>query len=379
MPPLASELFVTSPLSLTAGASETSARRAVPGHVLRLERYDSLESVRTDWSVLGRATPNVFSSWEWAQTWWRHFGRQRRLSIFVCRGADGAAKGILPFYEFARAPLRVHRFVGHGPGDQLGPICAEADRPAVAEAFRRSLHELEPGLILAEMMSTPEGWSGAARGRVVSHQASPVLSVQGRTWEEYLRELSSNLRQQVRRLERKLMREHGIRYRLAEPGPRLERDLDCLFRLHAARWSADESPFAHRHGAFHRDFTRLAAERGWLRLWFMEASGTELACWLGYRRDSVEAYYQAGRDPSWGKSSVGLIMLAHSIRAAIQDGMQEYRFLRGDEPFKYRFANGDPGLETALIGNRPLARAAVAGAARAPDHILRPIRRKLAR
>ena len=43
------------------------------------------------------------------------------------------------------------------------------------------------------------------------------------------------------------------------------------------------------------------------------------------------------------------MLLAHTIREASNDGMREYRFLRGGEPFKSRFADADPGLETVVV------------------------------
>ena len=75
----------------------------------------------------------------------------------------------------------------------------------------------------------------------------------------------------------------------------------------------------------------------------------------------VESFYQAGRDPDWDHASVGLVLLAHSIRAALEDGRSEYRFLRGAEPYKYRFADEDPGLETIVVA--PAAPWAAAGLA----------------
>ena len=72
---------------------------------------------------------------------------------------------------------------------------------------------------------------------------------------------------------------------------------------------------------------------------------------------------------------LGFLLLAHSIRAAADDGVREYRFLRGGEDFKYRFASDDPGLETIALWRSPAGRVAVEAAARLP----RPILRRLAR
>jgi CelD/BcsL family acetyltransferase involved in cellulose biosynthesis len=59
----------------------------------------------------------------------------------------------------------------------------------------------------------------------------------------------------------------------------------------------------------------------------------------------------------------------HTIRSAIEDGMSEYRLLRGDEGYKSRFATRDDGLQTRMLAGTPLGRvaaAALASAARRP-------------
>ena len=56
--------------------------------------------------------------------------------------------------------------------------------------------------------------------------------------------------------------------------------------------------------------------------------------------------YQAGRDPAFGDQPVGFVLLAHAVRAALADGMREFRLLRGGAAYKERFATADPGIET---------------------------------
>ncbi len=106
----------------------------------------------------------------------------------------------------------------------------------------------------------------------------------------------------------------------------------------------------------------MALDRGWLRLWICEVDGRAVAAWYGLRYAGSECFYQSGRDPEWDGQSVGFILLAHSIRSAFEDGMTEYRFLRGGDAYKDRFADGDPGLETAVLGRGSLGRPAVAAA-----------------
>jgi CelD/BcsL family acetyltransferase involved in cellulose biosynthesis len=125
----------------------------------------------------------------------------------------------------------------------------------------------------------------------------------------------------------------------------LHEDLDLLFALHNARWPNAPSAFA-RHESFHREFAACALESGWLRLWFMEVDRTPVAAWYGFRFAGVEFGYQSGRDPALEDRSVGFVLMVHSMREALHDGIREYRFLRGGEPYKRRFASEDRQVET---------------------------------
>jgi CelD/BcsL family acetyltransferase involved in cellulose biosynthesis len=265
---------------------------------------------------------------------------------------------VLPLYRFSVGPVRVSRLLGHGPADQLGPVCAPGDAPFAADALRQSLRE-GCDVFVGDVLAAEEGWAERLGGAVLRAQASPTLRLEG-SWDDLLASRSRNFREQVRRRERKLAREHDLRFRLSDDAARLGEDLDTLFRLHRARW-AGETGFGGADEPFHRDFAALALERGWLRLWLLELDDRAVAAWYGFRFAGVESYYQAGRDPAYERESVGFVLLAHTIRAATEDGADEYRFLRGGEGFKYRFASEDRGLETIAVART--ARGSVALAA----------------
>jgi CelD/BcsL family acetyltransferase involved in cellulose biosynthesis len=53
--------------------------------------------------------------------------------------------------------------------------------------------------------------------------------------------------------------------------------------------------------------------------------------------------------------------MAHTIRAAIAEGATEYRFGRGDEAFKSRFTDHDPGLETVVLSSSAVGDLLLAG------------------
>jgi CelD/BcsL family acetyltransferase involved in cellulose biosynthesis len=100
-----------------------------------------------------------------------------------------------------------------------------------------------------------------------------------------------------------------------------------------------------------RELAAAALKRGWLRLWIEEVDGEPAAAYYGLRFAGSEFFFQSGRDPKFDRLSVGAVLLAHAVRNACDDGVGEFRFLAGDEPYKLRLADGDLQPETRLLGS----------------------------
>lgn len=300
----------------------------------------AFEALRPEWTRLALQSRNLFSTWEWASTWWRHFGRGRELLLTPVPDGNGSTRAILPLYRWSRHPISTIRFVGHGPADELGPVGATGAAEVadlVAAIVGRAPWRCDA--FIADDVRGSEPWVEALGGQVMRSARSPRLAIRGRSFEEWWRSRSRNLREQIGRPRRQIEREHALAFRLAGPSS-LDQDLAVFSRLHLGRWDDGRSLFQPLI-AFHRDFARVAMEQGWLRLWFLEVDGAPVAGWLGFRFAGIDSYYQAGRDPAWKHRPVGLILLAHTIADAFQSGVDEYRFLRGGESYKRRFTDDD--------------------------------------
>ena len=148
---------------------------------LTLDPVEDLEGVRHDWASLAERAGNPFLTWEWASTWWHHFGAGRKLRATACRAPDGEVRAILPLYEAAVRPVRVLRLMGHGPGDHLGLLCSPDDREDAGSALRELL-SVDPrpwDVLLAERLPSDEGWAAAVGGEVLvreSESRSPSIS-----------------------------------------------------------------------------------------------------------------------------------------------------------------------------------------------------------
>jgi CelD/BcsL family acetyltransferase involved in cellulose biosynthesis len=325
----------------------------------RVELVDGLDSLREDWTRLGALSGNLFAAWEWNELWWKHYGRGRTLRIAVLQQDDAEIGAIVPLFMWARRPLRIVRLIGHGHGDLLGPICRQGDAETSAQALRRALAAVPHDVFVGDWVAGDRDWAGVLGGRVVRRTGYPILRFPDDSWDAFLASQSQRFRKSTRNLRNRLERNHEVSYRYADSAT-LEGDLDAVFRLHRARFGEHACNFCGEHEAFQREFAALALERGWLRLLLLEVDGEPVSSEYGFVFQNSYFSYQGGRDPMWDRESVGFLLEVESIRRTIEERAAEYRFLGGEEDYKYRFPTEDPRLETVVAPASRLGRVASA-------------------
>ena len=321
----------------------------------RLQRAGDLDELRELWDSLAEAAGHPFGTWEWVSAWWRYYGAGRELYTFLVRSDGGEPVAILPLYVAKRRPVRIARFLGYG--DLHSPLCLPEHRAEAAAAITRVIG---PGrgncrLLLAEKLPGDQGWGEVLGGRLIATHADPVLHIDGATWEEFLAARSANFRKQAKYKANRLARDHEFSLDLCAGPEDLDRDLDDLIALHRSRWQKQTSGiFEGRRGEMQREIAAAMLDRGWLRLWVARIDGEPAAAYYGVRYAGSEWFFQSGRDPRFDSLSVGMVLLNHIVHEAFDDGVETFRFLAGDEPYKLRLADDDYLAETRLLGSGPI-------------------------
>ena len=192
-------------------ASASTSRCALPALVAR---WRSLSHPRSrQWSRrTGGASPSEPGTSsrrrEWLLTWWRHYGKARRQLIGLAR-AGGDLVAIVPLYEWWRHGIPVLRFVGHGPSDQLGPICAPLSRRGRSTSVVAQTLDAVPlrrFVLLAEQVAGDQRFGDLTGARSLYREASPVLRFEHDSWDEFLRARGRNFRQQAASLSAQAVR-----------------------------------------------------------------------------------------------------------------------------------------------------------------------------
>lgn len=155
------------------------------------------------------------------------------------------------------------------------------------------------------------------------------------TWEEYVSLLDKNSRHELRRKQRRLLPEPAVSFQTITSRETLESDLADFLRLFLDSKEAKTQFLTPAMEAFFKDAVRLACDNGWLRLFFLDVSGTRVAAAIVFDVGDIYYLYNSGYDKQFSHLSAGLILKARCIEEAIIAGKKRFDFLRGREPYKY--------------------------------------------
>lgn len=297
---------------------------------------------------------NIFLASDWLCEWWRHYGFDRELWVLIARRNHNLC-GIAPLMiEKARSGQRRMVFIGTGEvvPNHLDFITLPGARVELINHFcecivrfrsRWDLLDLKgfPGESLSLDVVTNFLHRKALRMRTKLSERCPYIVLPS-SYEKYLRSRGSVTRAQLRRKRRRLMRDFPeVSFGRVEQESELDEVFDSLVRLHQARWvrRGKSGTFANpRFISFHRSVAHQGLLRGQLRMYYLKHEGSYVAIYYCYRVGQRVIYYNAGFDESWGKYSVGTLLLAYAIEQSIAEGASEFDFLQGDESYKAHWA-----------------------------------------
>lgn len=298
----------------------------------------SLQELKPAWQELVDDAPAAtpFQTWEWQATWFKHFGGAKKAHIVAFYDGDDL-EGVMPMME-SRGPWKTLRAMGSGPSDVLQPIARKGRESEVAQELAAYLKNLK-GVDVIDLHQLRTGNELAGYFPTAFPQATCLLLDLPPSYEAYLATLSKSLRYDCKRMEKPAFAAAGSK--IVDVGPSdVQQGMDWLFETHKMRWRKRGLPGAFigsKSHAFHREWAALASPKGWLWLSTMSQEGKPIGALYGMAMHGTCYFYQAGFDPAFSALSPGTLLVAHTIKRAIQEGCTLFDFMRGDEPYKRRW------------------------------------------
>ena len=330
-------------------------RPSVTG-ALTVECIDSswgFTALRPEWIALLRdsASDCPFLTWEWLHTWCTHLSGSSQLRIAAVR----AGKELVALAPFRITKSRVAFLsrldmlgTGEAGSDYLDVIVRrgwETEAIHALASFARSqnltlrLPHLAPTATACDLADqlAADGWTAST----ATDGVCPYIPLAGHTWDSYLGTLGSSHRANVRRRIKALGQKFSMRFERVTTEAQRSEALAALVTFHERRYVGRGGSTAFMTSAlraFHDEVTRRALDRGWLRLFVLRVDHALVAVMYGFMYNGRFYFYQHGFDGQYQQHSVGLIVMGLSIRAAIDEGADEFDMLWGVEPYKWLWA-----------------------------------------
>jgi len=339
-----------------------------------IETYDRLtpELVDTWRALVPDRRWSFFSTPEWCQAIWRHFGPTRALRVMVAR-EDGEPVGLLPVWirrmNQYGAFLTVAELFGSRRGDYGGPVIREEEGPrpdVFAELWEAALDlDANPGTIIWPNLPAESGYVEALESLLdrrdltwQRRKGECRIIPLGETLEETMGEWSRNLRKNMRRYDRKLGEEQGeVRLQVFDTAADARVWLPRFFTMHDRRWEEAGSPGTFSEQA-RRDFTiELAEEIAGDSLHFSALMVGEepAAYWLGFVSGGYLLGYKTTFNLDLYSYSPGKILIKYLVDEGITRGWKGIDLMQGDYDYKSGFTSEAVTTYTYTVRTRPTA------------------------
>jgi CelD/BcsL family acetyltransferase involved in cellulose biosynthesis len=341
-----------------AGIAPGRSRHERP-EVVDLDGSARLEGLDRDWLELaGRVEgTSYFQTPDWVLAWWDTIAGRPPTRIATWRAPSGGVDAVVALSRVRerlhqRLPVAVPVYANAGSGAGAADHCGWLVPAGRADEVGAWVSEAIGGGALL-VRGADSDWPRSALpggGRVVDAIACPRVEL---PLADRGAGPSRSFVRQLRRFTRRLERE-GVSFEWVPPTRVDERLLRSLFELHA-RGDARRggSTFGVEQLAFHRRLAERAGPGRGPAALVARRDETIVGVLYGFWWQATFAGYQSGWDPTFAQHSMGSVLVLHALERAADEGAHTFDFLRGREPYKYRFGARDRCDRTWLVPRGP--------------------------
>ena len=323
---------------------------------MKIREVNDFKSLEDEWNILLKRNvlgDNVFLTWEWLSTWWKHFGDRRKLLLLIVE-EEGEIIAIAPLmlskYKLPIfGTIKKVEFVGVRHSDYNNFIILRRE----AECIRLILDYLLNSVAewdWIELKEIPETNSDAYSNKLFLKvpfklrlnkrvcNICPYISLPS-TFDTLRSKLSKNMRQNLNKYLRRIKANYHIEFkRYDEAGFSAIDAMNIFMKLHEARWTQEGESGAFKDNPRFRDFhfeiAKTFSDKGWLGLYFLFANHEPVSAQYTFEYGDKIYYYLGGFDPRFSSYSVGNITIMFLLERGIQKGFKEYDMMRGYEFYK---------------------------------------------
>lgn len=300
--------------------------------------HAGLEALAPGWDRLAESAALPMLTHAWVLSCAATLYRDDALHVVTVR-RQGVLAGVAPLVARIHGGIRRLELLG---GSYLGePSGLLYDSSEALETLAQAMVEARMPVLLARI---PAQSPAIAKLRSASRRrnlmavrsgadtiAVPIVS----GWDEYLAQLPSRRRYDLKRARRRAEQAGKVTFRVLNPEPS---EVDGLFaefvRIEATGWKDRKgSSLSQRHvlREFFLQYARLASRLGILRFSFLDLDDRPIAAQLSVEQAKRLWVLKIGYDEAWSRCSPGLQLLHETLRHAFERRLEAYEFLGNAE------------------------------------------------
>jgi CelD/BcsL family acetyltransferase involved in cellulose biosynthesis len=269
---------------------------------------------------------------------------------------QGRVTGLLPLLRKRGALLSMANW--HSP--EFAPLAeddsslAELIGAALAQTSVRLdipfLTDGSPVIDAAQLLADARGFDLLVRPIL----RSPFLETEG-GWKAYEQRLPAKKRKEDRRRRRRLEEQGEISFEVSDGRANLPALLREGFEVEAMEGER-KTPILTEPATtrFYTEVAEWAAQRGWLRLWFLRVDGHAAAFSYGIEHGGVHYDLKIGFDPRYRRFAPGMLLMRAQIEHAFDTSLRRYEFVGGTERHKLEWTDTARSLNRLQVFPRTM-------------------------
>lgn len=314
----------------------------------RVRYFGALESLPNCYDVLfGRSDQNFFLSRPWFENFVATTGSEtEELAIMGIEADEAEPVALAAFigkrHKALHGPLRLKAL------SSLSNFYTMEFAPLLAEEDGGLLEDLARGIATTPPVPDVVGIGPVDPSARVTSLLIPALQnagfvvrqsfrfgnwyerVEGRSFDEYLKDRPSILRNTLRRRRQGLTKSHRARFEIVSDESRLAVGSAAYESVYRSSWKGEEL-----YPAFIPGLLRTAAAAGCLRLGLLYVDDIAAAAQIWITSGRTATIYKLAYDERFKSLSVGSLLTEHMMRHSIDvDRVEEIDFGSGDDSYK---------------------------------------------
>jgi CelD/BcsL family acetyltransferase involved in cellulose biosynthesis len=327
--------------------------------------------LKSQWNSFFEQIPdkNPFASFDWMYNWWKSFKDNKSVLNIMLIYENEELIGIIPlFYKKKFHIYKEYQFIGTGISDFLNILYLDKKFETVLNYF---FSYLKTNMQTWDIIDLQDLYLDSKNVKIIIEKCktfnlkpihriqdqNPFINMNNESWEKYLIERKKGFKKKVFCEERRLKGKGNIKVEKITGFEINNNKYPDIFQL--AR-SIEKKSWKFSNGTesinksknsqdFFMNILKNFSSKKQLDFWIYYLDEIPRSYSINFNIDGKIFYYNPAYDEEISSFGPGALILIDSIRDAFKNNMREYHFLRGNEEYKFPWANETIDLYEIVI------------------------------